>query len=241
MDNGKVLAVEPLSKLCKKCREHENDADTPENAAWRADHEPKCQAYYKGSAPNMEPEGALQIFSRSIDKHQLLYTEYYGDGDSKSFNLIKDQYVIYDTEVQKKECVGHVQKRLGTALRKLKKEKKGMGAKGRLTDNMIDKLQNYYGIAIRSNCGNLSAMKTAIHASLFHCASSADRKLHLQHCPEGANSWCGYMRDQANQTNNYKHGAGLPLDVIAELKPIYSRLSEDSLLSRCLDGKTKSE
>ena len=123
----------------------------------------------------------------------------------------------------------------------LKKEKKGMGGKGRLTNNMIDKLQNYYGIAIRSNCGNLSSMKTAIHASLFHCASSADRKLHLQHCPGGANSWCGYMRDRANQTNNYNLGAGLPLDVIAELKPIYSRLSEDSLLSRCLDGRTQNQ
>ena len=49
--------------------------------------------------------------------------------------------------VEKKECVGYVQKRLGTALRKLKKEKKGLGGKGKLTDNMIDKLQNYYGIA----------------------------------------------------------------------------------------------
>ena len=46
MDTGKVLDVEPLSKVCKKCREHENDADTSENAAWRADHEPKCQANY---------------------------------------------------------------------------------------------------------------------------------------------------------------------------------------------------
>ena len=45
-----------------------------------------------------------------------------------------------------------------------------MDGKGRLTDNMIDKLHNYYGIAIRSNSGNLSAMKTAIYASLFHCA-----------------------------------------------------------------------
>lgn len=42
---------------------------------------------------------------------------------------------------KKKECVGHVQKRLGTALHKLK-EKKEMGGKGGLTDNMIDKLQN---------------------------------------------------------------------------------------------------
>ena len=35
---------------------------------------------------------------------------------------------------------------------------------------MIDRLQNYYGIAIRSNVGDLDKMKKAIYASLFHCA-----------------------------------------------------------------------
>ena len=50
--------------------------------------------------------------------------------------------------MENKECIGHVQKRVGTALRKLKKEKSGLGGKGELTDAMVDKLQNYYGIAI---------------------------------------------------------------------------------------------
>ena len=36
----------------------------------------------------------------------------------------------------KKECVGHVQKRIGTALQKLKKENKGIGGKGKLTDTL---------------------------------------------------------------------------------------------------------
>ena len=40
-----------------------------------------------------------------------------------------------------------------------------------------------------------------------------------------------------NRTNNYKHGAGLPRDVIEEITPVYSQLSEDNLLSKCLDGK----
>ena len=72
--------------------------------------------------------------------------------------------------ITKKECVEHVQKRVGTALRKLKNEKKGLGGKGKLTDAMIDRLQNYYGIAIGSNVGDLAQMKKAIHASLLHCA-----------------------------------------------------------------------
>ena len=130
---------------------------------------------------------------------------------------------------------------MGTALRKLKKEKKGMGGKGKLTDRMIDKLQNYYGIAIRSNAGNLSQMKKAIYASLMHCASSKDHNLHCYlyfYCPEGADSWC---RDIANGTKLFKPGIGLPVEIIAELKPIYLRLSEDALLTRCLDGKTQNQ
>ena len=142
--------------------------------------------------------------------------------------------------MEKKECVGHVQKRVGTALRKLKKENKGIGGKGKLTDAMIDKLQNYYGIAIRSNSADLEAMKSAIYASLFHCASSKKRNLH-HHCPNGADSWCHYKQDRANQTSNYVPGPGLPDDIIKLVKPIFIRLSSDELLSKCLDGKTQNQ
>lgn len=36
---------------------------------------------------------------------------------------------------------------------------KGIGGIGKLTYSMNDKLQNYHGIAIRSNCGDLIGMK----------------------------------------------------------------------------------
>ena len=74
--------------------------------------------------------------------------EFFGDGESKNYNAVQDVYKEDNVTVVKKECVGHVQKRLQTALRKLKNKKKGMGGKGRLTDATIDKLQNDYGIAI---------------------------------------------------------------------------------------------
>ena len=121
----------------------------------------------------------------------MCYTEYYGDGDgdSKGFSRVENTYMGSELKVGKKECVGHVQKHVGTALRRLKKGKKGMGGKGKLTDRMIDRLQNYYGIAIRSNVGNLSEMKKTTYASLMHRASSKDCNLHL-YCPERADSWC---------------------------------------------------
>ena len=113
----------------------------------------------------MEPEGALRIFNRSVETNKLRYSEFYGDGNSKSYAAVKDVYEEDNVTVTKKECVGHVQKRVETALRKLKKDNKGLGGKGRLTDAMIDKLQNYYGIAIRTNCKDIDSMKKAIYAA----------------------------------------------------------------------------
>ena len=71
-------------------------------------------------------------------------------------------------------------------------------------------------------------MKSAIHASLFHCVSSTRRNLH-HHCPDGPNSWCHFKQDKANNTNIYKLGPGLRDIIIAMIKPIYARLSKDEL------------
>ena len=79
-------------------------------------------------------------------------------------------------EVVKFECVGHHQKRVGTLLRKLKKDK-GLGE---LTAPLIDKLQNYFGIALRSNLSSVDQMSIAILASFLHIASSASNNYHGQ-------------------------------------------------------------
>ena len=71
---------------------------------------------------------ATEIFSRSIEKRQLKYTTFVGDGDSSSFGRVRDAMEAKygdDCIVQKEECVGHVQKRLGSAIRQYKNSKKG--------------------------------------------------------------------------------------------------------------------
>lgn len=40
--------------------------------------------------------------------------------------------------------MGHAKKRVGTALGKLKKEKKSMAGRGKLSDTITDRLQNYH-------------------------------------------------------------------------------------------------
>ncbi len=71
---------------------------------------------------------------------------------------------------KKYECVGHVQKRLGTALRKMKSKHggkklsngKSIGSIVRLTADRIDKLQTYYGLAIRRHKNDLEGMKREV-------------------------------------------------------------------------------
>ncbi|GFX72704.1 uncharacterized protein TNCV_4062991 [Trichonephila clavipes] len=122
-------------------------------------------AKHIGSSGAMEPLGVYRIFERSVEMKN--YTKY--------------------------ECIGHIQKRVGTKLRKLKSKRKDLGGRGKLTDAFIDKLQNYYGIAIRDNVNNLQGMQRAVIAAFFHCCSNAKQQMHGQ-CPVGPASWCKYQQ-----------------------------------------------
>lgn len=233
---GKVIDVEGLSSKCRACESRRNlSTSSREYLEWKADHT-NCHANHAGTAGAMEAVGLYRMFERSEATRQLKYVEFYGDGDSKSHAAVKDMYG--KDSVQKLECIGHVQKRVGCRLRKLKKTTRGLGGKGKLTDVLIDRLQNYYGIAIRANVGNLQAMKQATLASLFHCSSTDNCPRHGL-CPEGVSSWCGFNRAKALQRVGYKHKGGLPNEILNKVKAVYSDLCSDELLSKCLHGKTQ--
>ena len=234
LENGKVLDVEPMSKYCKGCMQ-KNDLqkkDLTAYAHWRNPH--TCKFNYNDTAGGMETEGEKQVFTRSIDKHKVRYVDYLGDGDSKSYVNVKKAYE--GIEIKKLECVGHYQKRVETSLRNLKKIEKGLGGRGRLTDATIDLPQNFAGVAIRQNKGNLKRMKSNFLASLFHVASSKDNNFHI-HCPTGEESWSKFNSDGANYTSTYKPVPGLPRDIIYKIRPIYEDLSKESELEKCLHGE----
>ena len=88
------------------------------------------------------------------------YTTMVSDGDSMSYKHLTNLRMYGDMELHKEECINHVAKRLGTALRKLAASgKKGgvtLGGRGfgRLTQATIIKLTAYYGMAVRAHPGN---------------------------------------------------------------------------------------
>lgn len=92
----------------------------------------------------------------------------------------------YSVPISELECVGHVQKWLGTGLRQLKKEM--LGGRGCLTD-IINAMQTY-GKAIR-NKGDVKGMQKATLVLLYHQAST-DTKAQHKFCPSGSTSWCKY-------------------------------------------------
>ncbi|GFW13835.1 uncharacterized protein TNCV_4036771, partial [Trichonephila clavipes] len=160
-----------------------------ESETFAADH--VCHSNFQGSVLKMEAVGATRIFQRSVVKRGLKYAHYYGDGDSKGFISVNDTYG--KDSVTKYECIGHVQKRVGARLRKLKSKNKNLSGKGKLTDSFIVRLQNYYGIAVRSNVGNLSGLQQNVIAALFHCSSNVEKPMHGQ-CPIGKDSWRYFQR-----------------------------------------------
>lgn len=141
--------------------------------------------------------------------------------------------------IVKEECLNHVQKRIGSALRNIvQKSDKPLSGKGKLTKALIEKLTGYYGWALRNNSTDLTAMQRAVMAT-YHHVTSTDQDPHHELCPEGAQSWCRHRAAEAKREPQPKHKHSLPDYVAAAMLPIYERLSQKSLLQRCLQARRR--
>ncbi|GFU56387.1 uncharacterized protein TNCV_2609121 [Trichonephila clavipes] len=225
IDSGKVLDVDFMSKVCRLFNSKNKKLNNIHNCA-----------KHIGSSGAMESLGVYRIFERSVEMRKLQYVNFFGDGDSKGYASVKDIYG--KNTVAKYECIGHIQKRVGTKLRKLKSKRKDLGGRGKLTDAFIDKLQNYYGIAIRDNVNSLQGMQRAVIAAFFHCCSNAKQQMHGQ-CPVGPDSWCKYQQAVSKDKIYIDKSKGLPPNLINIIKPTYMKLCDQNLLAKCLPGKTQ--
>lgn len=191
----------------------------------------------------MEVEAAVHLFERSIKKNGLKYTTILSDGDSRTFLALQEADVYGFIKVQKEDCVNHVQKRMGTALRNLVARHKGgasetLGGRGRLTGDLITKLSSYYGWALKSHKGDVEDMHRAVMATYYHITSNDSESNHSL-CPTGPDSWCRQNAAAAKGEPTPRHHYNLPQHVCKALLPVYERLSEKGLLERCQRGKTQ--
>ena len=97
-------------------------------------------------------------------------------------------------------------------------------------------MQNYYGMAIRHNPGQLHEMKKGIGAVLWHCSDIQNLELRHQFCPKSNHSWCKYQSDKITGMSTYKPSTSLPVAIKREIQMVFQDLSSNELLSLCLEG-----
>ena len=200
-----------------------------------------CYINYTGSSNSMEVEAAKQIWSRSIVRNKMHYTNMLGDGDSKTYSAIKEMMPYGDITIERDECVNHAHKRLGTALRKMTQSLHlGGREKGWLTLQKCSTLQSYYRGAIINNIGSPTNMRKAVWATLYHCMRTNDAP-HNDNCPHSVDSWCLYnrciSRDQPTPCHSTFIKTVLAPEVAQAMTPIYQRMSDPNLLERLSKDK----
>ena len=82
-------------------------------------------------------------------------------------------------------------------------------------------------------------MKKSIGALLYHYSENKDLEVRHQLCPKGENSWCKYQSDKVIGKKTYKDKFTIPLIKRDEIEPIFTDLSSDQLLTKCLHGRTQ--
>ena len=244
---GKVLDVHIMSKYCRRCSltGDKMDKDSEEYKQWKESH--VCEKNYEGSSPGMEVEGVKVVFAHSEQKHSLQYTSLLCDGDSKGFEEAK-KVVTYD--IEKLDCINHVAKHMGTALRNLKKkgeilsDGKGWGGRNRLTDPMIVNMQNYYHGAIINNLGDVETTQRAIWVTLYHHASTDENPQH-DYCPDAPDTWCKWKKKEAGdeEFKDFSHmkNKTVPSAIVEKLVPTFEQLSNEDLIGWCKEGGTQNQ
>lgn len=134
-----------MSSFCKGCASYRGKTSGPCYEKWRNNHAKVCTKNHSGSASKMEVDGMVRIFKRSVAEKGVRYKFYIGDGDTKTFlQLSKSLPYGNDLQIEKVECVGHIQKRMGSRLRKLKSQMTGK--------KLSDKKNNWRKGAIDRKC-----------------------------------------------------------------------------------------
>ena len=259
IDTGEILDAEVVSKTCEICQRCKYDKNSTEFEQWQEEHISKgeCQCNFDGPSTNMETAAAKAIWSRSVIKHKMRYVSILCDGDNKTIQALNESQVYgSDVEITKLDCVNHVHKRMGTGLRNLvKKSPHVKGGSGGLTAGMITKLSSYYRKHIMDHTTSskdpndinnaVKKMQINILASLHHSVANKNPNEQHKFCFDENVNWCTYKKDlqnpQSNSNTKQKEKNKLPESFLQPMLPLYTRLSDESLLKRCVGGLTQNQ
>jgi hypothetical protein len=195
----------------------------------------------------MEPEGAFRIIKKIFHSTGLMITKYLGDGDSKAYAKARSSF---DWDIEKLECTNHVAKRMGSRLRKCKLEnkdvklavfggkRKGLGGMHGLTDNAINKIQQFYSWIILNNTGDVDKMRRYIMAMYNHISSTDLEPKHDECHPTICKYLIAKSNNEAYSHDDRQHFHIAP-SVMEHVKHIFEDLAKPELLKKCVHGKTQ--
>lgn len=126
VDTAEVLDAHVACSTCPTCKRLEDkDKSSLEYLSWYVKHGITCRMNHDGSAQAMEAARAIMVYRRSLE-NSVRYNPFVGDGDSKSYKTVAtDKPCGPNYDIEKEECIGHIQKRMGTPLRREVEKSKG--------------------------------------------------------------------------------------------------------------------
>ena len=185
--SNKVLDYMLYQRICRKCLFWPNErriSQPDDYATFFSEHQATCTANFSGSSQSMEGSAAVEIWKRSVERHNLVYSTYVGDGDSSSFkNLLNsDPYGGVET-IRNEECLGHVQKRLKKHL------KKKSNSYCKLSVGKFERVGQLYALVVAQNRGKTPyEIQSALWNLLEHLVEKHEN------CPSSLESWCYYQQ-----------------------------------------------
>ncbi|KAI8773177.1 hypothetical protein BgiBS90_025595 [Biomphalaria glabrata] len=246
---GLAVDFHVMSTYCQKCSTTGKNMLKRGKAVydeWFKRHELDCTINHSGSSGLMEVNAAKVMWLRSQNLG-FRYTTFVSDGDCKTYKELQS-LAPYSVPIKKEECINHVSKRLGTALRNLVTNEAKLGTTlggrkaGSLSQVKINLLQRYYKKAVSSKCSTTEELRKKIMTTFKHASSTDERPQH-DCCPTGKMSWCFWQRALAHKltppSHKGKSSSFISQNVADKVRPIYERLTSDILLERCLGGMTQ--
>lgn len=106
---GQIIDIVVKSSYCKQCEPWKNKNNTEEYTKWYDDHKDICSANCNGFLGKIDVDSVIEMFRRSMEKFNVRYRNYIGDGDSETYSGILKTASDGEVEVVKllERCVGN--------------------------------------------------------------------------------------------------------------------------------------
>ena len=187
--SGKVLDYGVTQRVCKKCCNWSDERKVafPEEYESFLEHHTNCTINFTGTSQAMEGAIAVDLWSRSVKRNQLVYSTYIGDGDSSSFKRVVESDPYDGLEpIRKEECLGHLQKRVKKHLTK----KSPTSAS--IPKAKAERVGQLYALVVVQNKGKpAEVIKQALWTLVGHLGEDHTN------CPVTCDSWCYFAKAQA--------------------------------------------